>query len=167
MVSNYFLIACINYQSICSSFLFLSGILYNLVEILSDDTRQSEINITSNDGQISKWLEQTFSSKQQRPTTAAGRFESIKAIIQASSFVNALQRQMRQNAKERLSLMLDLPVDIHKLNLWSFNIMEYDDPMSFSVLLIFDAHDIISRYHIDIDTLKSFTRALTDGYQSM
>ncbi len=138
-----------------------------MVEILSDDTRQSEINITSNDGQISKWLEQTFSSKQQRSTTAAGRFESIKAIIQASSFVNALQRQMRQNAKERLSTMLDLPVDIHKLNLWSFNIMEYDDPINFSTLLIFDAHDLITRYRIDIETLKNFNRALTDGYQSM
>jgi hypothetical protein len=143
------------------------GILYNLVEILSDDTRQSEINITSNDGQISKWLEQTFSSKQPRSTTAAGRFESIRAIIQASSFVNALQKQMRQNAKERLSVMLDLPVDIHKLNLWSFDMTEYEDPMNFSVLLIFDAHDVISRYHIDIEVLKNFNRALTDGYQSM
>jgi hypothetical protein len=143
------------------------GILYNLVEILSDDTRQSEINITSNDGQISKWLEQTFSSKQSRSTTAAGRFESIRAIIQASSFVNALQKQMRQNAKERLSVMLDLPVDIHKLNLWSFDMTEYEDPMNFSVLLIFDAHDVISRYHIDIEVLKNFNRALTDGYQSM
>jgi len=74
---------------------------------------------------------------------------------------------MRQNAKERLSVMLDLPVDIHKLNSWSFNIMEYDDPISFSTLLIFDAHDIISRYHIDIEILKNFNRALTDGYQSM
>lgn len=148
------------------SFSLSKGILYNLVEILSDDTRQSEINITSNDGQISKWLEQTFSSKQQRPTTAAGRFESIKAIIQASSFVNALQRQMRQNAKERLSTVLDLPVDIQKLNLWSFNMMEYDDPMHFSLPLIFDAHDLISRYRIDIETLKNFTRALTEGYRS-
>lgn len=136
------------------------------MEILSDDTRQSEINITSNDGQISKWLEQTFSSKQQRPTTAAGRFESIKAIIQASSFVHALQKQMRQNAKERLSAVLDLPVDIHKLNLWSFNMMEYDDPIHFSLPLIFDAHDLISRYHIDIETLKNFSRALTEGYRS-
>ncbi|CAF3441032.1 unnamed protein product [Rotaria sp. Silwood1] len=109
--------------------------------------------------------EQTFSSKPQRSTTAASRFESIKAVIQASSFVNALQRQVRQNAKERLSAVLDLPVDIYKLNLWSFNMMEYDEPFVFSILLIFDAHDIISRYHIDIDTLKNFCRALTDGYQ--
>lgn len=148
------------------SFFLYQGILYNLVEILSDDTRQSEINITSNDGQISKWLEQTFSSKQQRPTTAAARFESIKAIIQASSFVNALQRQIRQNAKERLSAMLDLPVDIHKLNSWSFNTMEYEEPIHFSLLLIFDAHDLISRYHIDIDALKNLSRAITEGYQS-
>ena len=155
-------------------FLFISfqnnnhqGILYNLVEILADDNRSSEINITSNDGQISKWLEQTFSSKQHvRPTTAAGRFESIRAIIQASSFVNALQKQIRQNAKDRLAIGLDLPVDINKLNLWSFNLMEYDDPLTFSLLLIFDAHDVISRYHIDIEVLKSFSRALTDGYQS-
>lgn len=146
---------------------FFQGILYNLVEILSDDTRQSEINITSNDGQISKWLEQTFSSKQQRPTTAAGRFESIRAIIQASSFVNALQKQMRQNAKERVSAILDLPVDINKLSLWSFNIMEYEEPINFSMLLIFDAHDLISRYRIDVDILKNFSRALTEGYQSM
>ncbi|CAF0780327.1 unnamed protein product [Adineta steineri] len=143
----------------------LDGILYNLVEILSDDTRQSEINVTSNDGQISKWLEQTFSSKQQRSSTAAQRFDSIRAIIQASSFVNALQRQMRQNAKERVSAILDLPVDIHKLNSWSFNMMEYDEPLNFSILLIFDAHDIITRFHIDIETLKNFNRALTDGYQ--
>ena len=137
------------------------------MEILADDTRSSEINITSHDGQISKWLEQTFSSKQQpRPTTAAGRFESIRAIIQASSFVNALQKQIRQNAKDRLAIGLDLPVDINKLNLWSFNLMEYEDPLTFSILLIFDAHDIISRYHIDIDVLKSFSRALTEGYQS-
>jgi hypothetical protein len=74
---------------------------------------------------------------------------------------------MRQNAKERLSVMLDLPVDIHKLNLWSFDMTEYEDPMNFSVLLIFDAHDVISRYHIDIEVLKNFNRALTDGYQSM
>jgi len=144
----------------------LDGILYNLVEILSDDTRSSEINITSNDGQISKWLEQTFSSKPQRATTAAARFESIKAIIQASSFVNALQRQIRQNAKEqRITQTLDLPVDILKLNHWSFNMMEYEDPLIFSVLLIFDAHDLISRYRIDLETLKQFSRALTDGYQ--
>jgi hypothetical protein len=63
--------------------------------------------------------------------------------------------------------MLDLPVDIHKLNLWSFNMMEYEDPLIFSTLLIFDAHDLISRYHIDIDILKTFCRALTDGYQSI
>lgn len=150
------------------SFLFpFQGILYNLVEILADDTRSSEINITSHDGQISKWLEQTFSSKQQpRRTTAAGRFESIRAIIQASSFVNALQKQIRQNAKGRLAIALDLPVDINELNLWSFNLMEYEDPLTFSILLIFDAHDLISRYHIDIDVLKSFSRALTEGYQS-
>lgn len=144
------------------------GILYNLVEILSDDTRSSEINITSNDGQISKWLEQTFSSKPQRATTAAARFESIKAIIQASSFVNALQRQIRQNAKEqRITQTLDLPVDILKLNHWSFNMMEYEDPLIFSVLLVFDAHDLISRYRIDLETLREFSRALTDGYRSL
>ncbi|CAF0901863.1 unnamed protein product [Adineta steineri] len=142
----------------------LDGILYNLVDILSDDTRQSEINITSNDGEISKWLEQTFSSKQQRSITATGRFESIKAIIQASSFVNALQRQLRQHTKERLDVIFDLPADINKLNLWSFNIMEYSDPISLTLLLVFDAHDIISRYRIDIDVLKNFGRALTEGY---
>ncbi|CAF3581747.1 unnamed protein product [Rotaria socialis] len=142
------------------------GILFNLGDIFSDDTRQSEINITSHDGQISTWLEQTFSSKPQRPPNrAAARFESIKAVIQASSFVNALQKQVRQNAKERLTTVLDLPVDICKLNLWSFNMMEYDEPMVLSTLLIFDAHDIISRYRIDIETLKNFGRALTDGYQ--
>ncbi|CAF4035010.1 unnamed protein product [Rotaria magnacalcarata] len=145
----------------------LDGILFNLGDIFSDDTRQSEINITSHDGQISKWLEQTFSSKPQHPPNrAAARFESIKAVIQASSFVNALQKQVRQNAKERLTTVLDLPVDICKLNLWSFNMMEYDEPLVFSTLLIFDAHDIISRYRIDIETLKNFGRALTDGYQS-
>jgi hypothetical protein len=143
------------------------GILYNLVDILSDDTRQSEINITSHDGQVSKWLEQTFSSKQQRTLTTTGRFESIKAIIQASSFVNALQRQLRQHTKERLPIMFDLPVDINKLNVWSFNMMEYNEPIIFSILLIFDAHDIISRYRIDIDVLKNFGRALTEGYTSM
>ncbi|CAF3176609.1 unnamed protein product [Rotaria socialis] len=144
----------------------LDGILFNLGDIFSDDTRQSEINITSHDGQISTWLEQTFSSKPQRPPNrAAARFESIKAVIQASSFVNALQKQVRQNAKERLTTVLDLPVDICKLNLWSFNMMEYDEPMVLSTLLIFDAHDIISRYRIDIETLKNFGRALTDGYQ--
>lgn len=141
--------------------------MYNLVEILSDDARSSEINVNSDDGQISKWLETTFSSKPQRSTTAAGRFESIKAIIQASSFVNALQRQIRQNAKERLSIVLDVSVDIQQLNLWSFNMMEYDDPLTFSTLLIFDAHDLLSRYRIDIETLKNFTRALTDGYRSL
>lgn len=73
---------------------------------------------------------------------------------------------MRQNAKERLSTVLDLPVDIQKLNLWSFNMMEYDDPMHFSLPLIFDAHDLISRYRMDIETLKNFTRALTEGYRS-
>jgi len=131
--------------------------------------RQSEINITSNDEQISKWLEQTFSSKQQRTITTAtrGRFESIKAIIQASSFVNALQRQLRQHTKERLAILFDLPVDINKLNLWSFNIMEYNEPIIFTILLIFDAHDLISRYRIDSNVLKNFSRALTEGYTSM
>ncbi|CAF4763818.1 unnamed protein product [Rotaria socialis] len=143
------------------------SILYNLVDILSDDTRSSEINITSNDGQISKWLEQTFSSKQQRTITAAGRFESIKAIIQASSFVNALQRQLRMNTKEQLAVMLNLPVNANQLNLWSFNMMEHSDPLTFTILLTFHAHDIISRYRIDIETLKSFAHALTEGYTSM
>jgi hypothetical protein len=131
--------------------------------------RQSEINITSNDEQISKWLEQTFSSKQQRTitTTTRGRFESIKAIIQASSFVNALQRQLRQHTKERLAILFDLPVDINKLNLWSFNIMEYNEPIIFTILLIFDAHDLISRYRIDSNVLKNFSRALAEGYTSM
>jgi calcium/calmodulin-dependent 3',5'-cyclic nucleotide phosphodiesterase len=63
--------------------------------------------------------------------------------------------------------MVDLPVDINKLNLWSFNIMEYNDPIIFTLLLVFDAHDIISRYRIDVDVLKNFARALTDGYTSM
>jgi hypothetical protein len=147
--------------------LSFQGILYNLVDILSDDTRQSEINITTHDGQVSKWLEQTFSSKQQRTITATGRFESIKAIIQASSFVNALQKQLRQHTRERQPLMLDLPVDINKLNLWTFNMLEYNEPIIFTILLVFDAHDIISRYRIDIDILKSFGRALTEGYTSM
>ncbi len=147
------------------------GIFYNLVDILSDETRPSEINITSNDGQISKWLEQTFSSKQQRTvttaTTTTGRFESIKAIIQASSFLNALQRQLRQHTKERLSILFDLPVDMNQLNLWSFNMMEYHQPILFTILLIFDAHDLISRYRIDVDILKNFACALTQGYTSM
>ena len=99
-------------------------------------------------------------------TTTSSRFDSIKAIIQASSFVNALQRQLRQHTKERLDLMLNLPVDIEKLNLWSFNVLEYQEPISFTMLLTFDAHDIISRYHIDIDTLKNLARALTEGYTS-
>ncbi|CAF1293321.1 unnamed protein product [Rotaria sp. Silwood1] len=142
----------------------LDGILYSLVDILSDDTRQSEINITSNDGQISKWLEQTFSSKQQRTITATGRFESIKAIIQASSFVNALQRQLRLHTKEHIAIMFNLPVDINQLNHWSFNMMEYNDPITFTILLIFDAHDLISHYRIDIDILKNFAHALTEGY---
>ncbi|CAF4687045.1 unnamed protein product, partial [Rotaria sp. Silwood2] len=139
-------------------------ILYNLVDVLSDDTRQSEINITSHDGQISKWLEQTFSSKQQRTITATGRFESIKAIIQASSFVNALQRQLRMHTKEPIAVIFNLPVDINQLNLWSFNMMEYNDPITFTILLLFDAHDIISHHRIDIDVLKNFAHALTEGY---
>ncbi|CAF2531099.1 unnamed protein product [Rotaria sp. Silwood2] len=142
----------------------LDGILYNLVDVLSDDTRQSEINITSHDGQISKWLEQTFSSKQQRTITATGRFESIKAIIQASSFVNALQRQLRMHTKEPIAVIFNLPVDINQLNLWSFNMMEYNDPITFTILLLFDAHDIISHHRIDIDVLKNFAHALTEGY---
>ncbi|CAF1346234.1 unnamed protein product [Rotaria sordida] len=140
------------------------GILYNLVDILSDDTRQSEINITSNDGQISKWLEQTFSSKQQRTITTAGRFESIKAIIQASSFVNALQKQLRMHTKESIATIFHLPVDINQLNHWSFNIMEYNDPITFTILLIFDAHDLISHYRIDLEVLKNLAHALAEGY---
>jgi hypothetical protein len=62
---------------------------------------------------------------------------------------------------------LDLPIDINQLNLWSFNIMEYNEPMIFTILLVFDAHDVISRYRIDIDILKNFGRALTEGYTSM
>jgi hypothetical protein len=147
------------------------GIFYNLVDILSDETRQSEINITSNDGQISKWLEQTFSSKQQRTarttTTTTALFESIKAIIQASSFLNALQRQLRQHTKERLCILFDLLVDMNQLNLWSFNMMEYHQPILFTILLIFDARDLISRYQIDVDILKNFACALTQGYTSM
>jgi calcium/calmodulin-dependent 3',5'-cyclic nucleotide phosphodiesterase len=98
--------------------------------------------------------------------TSTGRFESIKAIIQASSFVNALQRQLRQHTKERLAVLLDLPVDINKLNLWSFNMMEYHQPILFTILLVFDAHDLISRYRIDLEVLKNFARALTEGYTS-
>ncbi len=62
---------------------------------------------------------------------------------------------------------MDLPIDINQLNLWSFNIMEYNEPMIFTILLVFDAHDVISRYRIDIDILKNFGRALTEGYTSM
>ena len=138
-----------------------------MVDILSNDTPQSEINIASDDGQISKWLEQTFSSKPQRSTTAAARFEPIKAAIRASSFLNALQKQLHQSTKERISTILDLPVDIYKLNLWSFNVEEYDEPLIFSTFLIFDAYNIISCFHIDIGVLKNFSRALTNGYQSM
>lgn len=156
---------CARVQTSCD-LSFHPGILYNLVEILSDDTRQGEINITSNDGEISTWLEQTFSSRQQRSIASTGRFESIKAIIQASSFVNALQRQLRQHTRERLAVTLNLPVDIDELNHWSFNMMEHSEPMLFSLLLIFDAHDLISRYRIDIDVLKNFGRALTEGYTS-
>ena len=156
---------CARVQTSCD-LSFHPGILYNLVEILSDDTRQGEINITSNDGEISTWLEQTFSSRQQRAIASTGRFESIKAIIQASSFVNALQRQLRQHTRERLAVTLNLPVDIDELNHWSFNMMEHSEPMLFSLLLIFDAHDLISRYRIDIDVLKNFGRALTEGYTS-
>lgn len=144
----------------------LDGILYNLVEILSDESRQSEITVTSNDGQINAWLEQTFSSKQVRSVSSTSRFDSIKAIIQASSFVNALQRQLRQHARERLTNMFNLPVNIHQLNQWTFPMMDYSQPMLFSLLLIFDAHDLISRYRIDLDVLRNFTRALTDGYTS-
>jgi hypothetical protein len=45
--------------------------------------------------------------------------------------------------------------------------MEYHEPIIFTILLIFDAHDIISRFHIDTDVLKNFGRALTEGYTSM
>ena len=142
------------------------GILYNLVDILSDDTRQSEINITSNNGQISKWLEQTFSSKQQRTIRSSGRVESFKVIIQASSFVNALQRQLRLHTKEHLTTMSNLPVNINQLNLWSFNITQYNEPILFTTLLIFDAHNLISLYRIDITVLTNFAHALTEGYTS-
>lgn len=111
-------------------------------------------------------MEQTFSSKQPRSVPTTGRFESIKAIIQASSFVNALQRQLRLHTKEPLAEMLNLPVNITQLNLWSFNMMEYNDPITFTLLLAFDAHDIISHYRIDVDTLKNFAHALTEGYTS-
>ena len=142
------------------------GILYNLVDVLSDDTRQSEINVSSNDGEISKWLEQTFSSKQTRTVPTSNRFESIKAIIQASSFVNALQRQLRQHTRDRLAQQWDFPVDIHQLNQWNFSLMDFSEPMSFTLLLIFDAHDLISRYRIDWQILMNFSRALADGYRS-
>lgn len=143
------------------------GILYNLVDVLSDDTRQSEINITSHDEQISKWLEQTFSSKQQRTLQSTSRFHSIKVIIQASSFVNALQRQLRQHIKERLAILDQLTIDINQLNLWSFSIMNYSEPILVTLLLIFDAHDIIERYRIDVDRLKNFACAVTEGYRSL
>ena len=45
--------------------------------------------------------------------------------------------------------------------------LEYNEPIIFTILLVFDAHDIISRYRIDIDILKNFGRALTEGYTSM
>jgi hypothetical protein len=45
--------------------------------------------------------------------------------------------------------------------------MEYNEPIIFTMLLIFDAHDLIGRYRIDIDILKNFGRALTEGYTSM
>lgn len=143
------------------------GILYNLVDVFSDDTRHSEINITSHDEQISKWLEQTFSSKQQRTLQSTSRFHSIKVIIQASSFVNALQRQLRQHIKERLAILDQLTIDINQLNLWSFSIMNYSEPILVTLLLIFDAHDIIERYRIDVDRLKNFACACTEGYRSL
>jgi hypothetical protein len=62
---------------------------------------------------------------------------------------------------------LNLPVDINQLNLWSFNMMEYQEPIVFTILIIFDAHDLISRYRIDVETLKNLGRALTEGYTSM
>ena len=143
-----------------------SGILYNLVDVLSDDTRQSEINVESNDGEISKWLEQTFSSKQIRSVLTSNRFESIKAIIQASSFVNALQRQLRQHTRERLAHQWNFPVDIDQLNQWTFSMFDFSNPLIFTVLLVFDAHDLMSRYRIDWQILMNFTRALTNGYKS-
>jgi hypothetical protein len=45
--------------------------------------------------------------------------------------------------------------------------MEYHEPIVFTILLIFDAHDLISRYRIDIEILKNFSRAVTEGYKSM
>jgi len=45
--------------------------------------------------------------------------------------------------------------------------MEYNEPIIFTILLIFDAHDLIGRYRIDMDILKNFGRALTEGYISM
>lgn len=137
-----------------------------MVDVLSDDTRQSEINVESNDGEISKWLEQTFSSKQIRSVPTSNRFESIKAIIQASSFVNALQRQLRQHTRDRLAQQWNFPVDIDQLNQWTFSMFDFSDPLIFTVLLVFDAHDLMSRYRIDWQILMNFTRALTNGYKS-
>ena len=143
-----------------------TGILYSLVEILSEESRQSEITVTSNDGEVNAWLEQTFSSKQVRTVSSTSRFESIKAIVQASAFVHALQRQLRQHNRERLTNLFNLSVDIHQLNRWTFAMMDYSQPMLFTLLLTFDAHDLISRYRINLDVLKNFTRALTEGYTS-
>jgi hypothetical protein len=142
------------------------GIVYHLVDVLSDDIRQSEILVSSNNEEITRWLAQTFSSKQVRPTTTTNRFESIKTIIQASSFVNALQRKLRQRYQQSLTTLFHLPVDIHQLNLWSFPIMDYQQPINFTLLLIFDAHDLLSHYRIDLDLLNNFTRVLTVGYRS-
>lgn len=144
----------------------LEDILSNLVNILSDDSRQSEININSHDGPISKWLEQTFSSKQHRSSPLTSRFDSVKAIFQVSSFVHALQRQIREHKNQRVSMLLNLPVKIEQLNQWSFNIFEYSQPIFSTLFLIFDAHDIISRYQIDLEIFKNFARVLTDGYTS-
>jgi hypothetical protein len=44
--------------------------------------------------------------------------------------------------------------------------MEYHQPILFTILLVFDAHDLISRYRIDLEVLKNFARALTEGYTS-
>lgn len=145
----------------------LEDILANLANILSDDSRQSEMNIVTQDGQISKWLKQTFSSKQHRSNSSTGRFESVKAIFQVSSFVHALQRQIRQNKNERIGVLCHLPVNIQQLNQWSFNIFEYSQPIFFTLFLIFDTHDLIARYQIDWEILKNFARALTDGYTSL
>lgn len=145
----------------------LEDILANLANILSDDSRASEMNIVIQDGQISKWLEQTFSSKQHRANSSTGRFESVKAIFQVSSFVHALQRQIRQNKNEPLAVLRHLPVNIQQLNQWSFNIFEYSQPIFFTVFLIFDAHELIARYQIDWEILENFARALTDGYTSL